>query len=161
MMNTLFLREHNRLAGELEKVNTDWDEEHVFQVSRNILIVLFIKLVVEEYVSHISPSVNFTADPSVAWKASWNKPNWITTEFSLLYRWHQLIPDVMEWGNEKYPVLKTIMNNQILLDVGLKNGFLDMSRQRSGQIGPFNTATVLLPLGIHPRNRVAPNPICG
>ena len=46
MMNTLFLREHNRLAKIVESQNPGWDDEHVFQVVRNIVIVLFIKIVV-------------------------------------------------------------------------------------------------------------------
>ena len=146
MINTLFLREHNRLAGIIETANTGWYDERVFQVARNITIVLFLKIVVEEYINHISPSIKFIADPSVAWNAPWNKPNWLTTEFSLLYRWHQLIPDVMKWGGEDYPVAATIMNNKILLNVGLKKAFVDMSDQHAGEIGAFNTAASLLHL---------------
>ena len=146
MMNTLFLREHNRLAGEIQKNNPSWDDERVFETARNANIVLFIKVVVEEYINHISPGLQFHADPSVAWNASWNKPNWITTEFSLLYRWHPLIPDTMKWGVSKYPVADTIMNNSLLLDTGLKQSFIDMSAQSAGQMGPFNTAEALIHL---------------
>lgn len=98
MMNTLFLREHNRIAGELERNNPGWDDEHVFQVARNIVIAMFIKIVVEQYINHITPlPFNLVADPSVAWAADWNRPNWITAEFSLLYRWHSLMPDAIQW----------------------------------------------------------------
>ena len=146
MINILFLREHNRLAGILETANPDWDDERVFQVARNITIVLFIKIVVEEYINHISSSIKFIADPSVAWNAPWNKPNWLTAEFSLLYRWHQLIPDVMKWGDKEYPVFQTLMNNNLLLNVGLEKAFVDMSDQHAGEIGAFNTAASLLHL---------------
>jgi prostaglandin-endoperoxide synthase 2 len=75
MVNTLFLREHNRLAGLIGSQNIDWDDERVFQTTRNILIVMFVKLVVEEYINHISPSpIPLVADPSVAWDTPWNKP---------------------------------------------------------------------------------------
>jgi len=145
MMNTLFLREHNRLAGLIENANPGWDDQRVFETARNANIVLFIKVVVEEYINHISSSYNkFIADPSVAWDAPWNKPNWITAEFSLLYRWHSLIPDSMRWGNTDYPVIDTIMNNALLLDTGLKQSFIDMSAQKAGQIGAFNTHKDLL-----------------
>jgi prostaglandin-endoperoxide synthase 2 len=145
MMNTLFLREHNRLAGEIEKNNPEWDDERVFQIARNITIVLFIKIVVEEYINHISPApFRFRADPSVSWGARWNQPNWITTEFSLLYRWHSLIPDTIEWGGTSRPVAETFMNNRLLTGGGLAHGFADMSSQRAARLGAFNTADALL-----------------
>jgi prostaglandin-endoperoxide synthase 2 len=144
MMNTLFLREHNRLAGLLEQEHPEWDDERVFQTARNTNIVLFIKIVVEDYINHISPGFRFRVDPSVAWNASWNKPNWITTEFSLLYRWHALIPDTMRWAGQIYPVSATLMNNQLLVDTGLKQSFIDMSTQAAGEIGAFNTAEALI-----------------
>ncbi|MGF1884730.1 hypothetical protein L4D13_01115 [Photobacterium profundum] len=101
MINTLLLREHNRLAGELELENPQWNDERVFQTARNALIVQYIKVVVEDYINHISPTrLRFLADPKVAWKADWNRPNWITTEFSLLYRWHSLVPMIVEWGGD-------------------------------------------------------------
>ncbi len=147
MMNTLLLREHNRLAGELERSHSHWDDEQVFQTARNTLIVLFIKIVVEEYINHISPSTfRLRAEPSVAWKAAWNRPNWITTEFSLLYRWHSLMPDTITWNDKTYRIGATILDNRPLLDAGLARGFADMSSQRAGRLGPFNTADDLLGL---------------
>lgn len=140
MMNTLFLREHNRLARALETAHPTWDDERVFQVARNTVIVLFIKIVVEEYINHISPApFRLLADPAVAWNAPWNKPNWITTEFSLLYRWHSLIPDEIKWNGKSYSAPLTFMNNQLLLDAGLVRAFTDMSTQQAGRLGAFNT----------------------
>jgi prostaglandin-endoperoxide synthase 2 len=145
MINTLFLREHNRLAGEIEKKNSSWDDERVFQTARNITIVLFIKIVVEEYINHISPHLfRLRADPSVAWGAPWNQPNWITTEFSLLYRWHSLVPDTMTWKGKSYDIGSTLMNNNLLLEAGLAGAFTDMSVARAGGIGPLNTAEAIL-----------------
>ena len=145
MINMLFLREHNRLAREMEKSYPAWDDERVFQTARNTVIVLFIKIVVEEYINHISPApFRLRADPSVAWGASWNKPNWITTEFSLLYRWHSLIPDELEWNGKSYPAASTLMNNQLLLDAGLVSAFADMSAQQAGRLGAFNTNAALI-----------------
>lgn len=145
LLNTLFLREHNRLAGELEKRHPDWDDERVFETARNIVIVIFIKIVVEEYINHIAPtSFRFKADPKAAWHAPWNKPNWITTEFSLLYRWHSLIPDEIEWYGIMRPVGDTFMDNRQLLKGGLLQGFVDLSAQSAAALGAFNTADSLI-----------------
>lgn len=145
MINTLLLREHNRVAGEIEATHPDWDDSRVFETARNTVIVLFIKIVVEEYINHISPlPFMLKADPSVAWDAPWNKPNWITVEFSLLYRWHALIPDKIRWAEQPQPVQTTFMNNALLLDAGLLQAFKAMSAAPAGEIGPKNTAAPLL-----------------
>lgn len=149
MMNTLFLREHNRLAGEIEAAHPTWDDERVFQTARNTMIALFIKIVVEEYINHISPvPFRFKADPSVAWNAPWNKPNWITTEFSLLYRWHSLIPDEILWNGQNEPVGNTFLDNRFLLNTGLARSFSNLSSQAAGELGAFNTAQALMNAGI-------------
>lgn len=145
MLNTLLLREHNRLAAEVEEAHPDWDDTRVFETARNTVIVLFIKIVVEDYINHISP-LPFTlrADPAVAWKAAWNKPNWITTEFSLLYRWHALIPDEMEWGGKKHPLAQTLGDNGLVIDDGLLQSFINVSATPAAELGPRNTAEALL-----------------
>jgi prostaglandin-endoperoxide synthase 2 len=145
MINTLLLREHNRLARALENANPDWDDDRVFETARNITIVLFLKIVIEEYINHASSSpIKFKVDPSMVWNAKWNKPNWITSEFSLLYRWHSLIPDQISWNGISYPVHQTFMNNQLLLDTGLTGAFAEMSSQAAGRLGAFNTNAALL-----------------
>lgn len=147
MLNTLFLREHNRLAAEIEAANTGWDDERVFQTARNTLIVEFIQVVVEEYINHISPEVyRLKAIPTVAWTAPWNRPNWMTTEFSLLYRWHSLIPDRITWGGKAYEVPDMQLNNEPLLNAGLAGAFVGVSAQKAARLGAFNTAAALVPI---------------
>ncbi|BCW89232.1 hypothetical protein sos41_23890 [Alphaproteobacteria bacterium SO-S41] len=152
MINTLLLREHNRVADALAADHPDWDDDRVFETARNILIVIYIKLVIEEYINHIMPlPFRLRAEPSVAWNAPWNKPNWITTEFSLLYRWHSLIPDKMVWGGTAYPVGATGMDNRILTTIGLAQAFQDIAGQPAGKLGAFNTADDLVQMGIEAR----------
>ncbi len=145
MLNTLFLREHNRIAAQLEKENPRWDDERVFQTARNINMVIILKLVVEEYVSHIAPMYfHFTADPSVAWRAPWNKPNWMWIEFNLLYRWHSLCPDRFEIGGKAYSGPEIIFNSGLLQEVGLSGLMQAASDQRAWELGLFNTPDFLL-----------------
>ena len=146
LMNTLWLREHNRLANELGFQNTTWSDDQVFETARNIVIAQFIKIVVEDYINHIAPiAIPLTADASIAWNARWNKPNWITTEISLLYRWHALIPDTIRWGEHAYAMGDGyLMNNKPFLDSGLQKAFEDLSNQKAAQIGPRNTNETLL-----------------
>ena len=150
MMNTLWLREHNRMAGLIEQANPSWPDEQVFQFARNVVIVEFINIVVEDYINHISPEpFTLLADPSVCWDAPWNKPNWITTEFSLLYRWHSLIPDQLTWNGVSYPVAQTLMNNQLLTSATLESAFVSVSAQKAGHLGAFNTADALVPIEVY------------
>jgi hypothetical protein len=147
MMNTLLLREHNRIAGELEVRNPTWDDERVFQTARNIMIPLFIKIVVEQYINHISDAtLNLVADPSVAWGADWNRPNWMTAEFSLLYRWHSLLPDAIHLNGTDIPLAQFGLDNRPLVKGGLVAAFLDAAEQPAAELGAFNTAEALLPI---------------
>jgi prostaglandin-endoperoxide synthase 2 len=145
MMNTLFLREHNRLAGMLEKKNPTWDDDQVFETARNISIILLIKIVIEEYINHISQApIRLRARPNVAWKAKWNRPNWITAEFSLLYRWHPLVPEQMMWGGKSLPGGALLLNNGPLLAGGLANAFADVSSNKATRLTLGNTASFLM-----------------
>ena len=149
MFNVLFLREHNRLAGELARAYPTWDDERVFQTARNVNTVLLLKVIVEEYINHISPyHFQFRADPSGAWRARWNRPNWFAVEFNLLYRWHSLVPDDIEWGGRSYPGRAWLFDNGPLLAAGLGPAFDSTSRQRAGEVGLFNTPPFLHDLGV-------------
>lgn len=147
MMNTLWLREHNRVAGELARQNTGWDDERVFQTARNIVIPLFIKIVVEQYINHITPlPFKLVCDPAVAWTADWNRPNWMTAEFSLLYRWHSLMPDAIQWPGGAIDLWRFGLDNAPLLAVGLDAAFSAAAAQPTAALGAFNTADALLPI---------------
>jgi prostaglandin-endoperoxide synthase 2 len=143
-INTLFLREHNRLCTMLERDNPSWDDERVFQTARNINIVLLIKLVVEEYINHISPYwMRLLADPSPAYAARWNQENWIPVEFNLLYRWHSLVPTNATWGGASVDLAGLRFDNRMLLQDGLVTALAGASQTRAWRIGLFNTAPML------------------
>jgi len=145
MINTLLLREHNQLAAMVEAENPGWDDDAVFQTARNILIVMFIKFVVEEYINHINTSkFKIMAEPQVAWEADWNRPNWMTVEFSLLYRWHSLIPSRMRLGGQDRPIASLLMNNSLLTGVGLAAAFVEVSANNATELGLGNSDPIFV-----------------
>ncbi len=145
MLNTLFLREHNRVADLIERANPSWDDERVFQTARNVVIVVLIKVVVEEYINHISPyPFQFRADPRAAQRATWNRTNWVSAEFNLLYRWHSLVPDDLVWETARVPTPEFSLDNRRLLSGGLLDALRQTSANRAGRIGLHNTADFLL-----------------
>ncbi|HYJ29632.1 MAG TPA: peroxidase family protein [Allosphingosinicella sp.] len=147
IMNTLFLREHNRTAGILEKAHPDWDDERLFQTARNVTIVVLLNIVISDYIVHISPvDIRVEAVPGMAEKERWYRNNWMAVEFALLYRWHDLIPDEFTVAGKSYPGKQLVRANRLLMESGLDQILLDAGRQRAGRIGLGNTADFLLPV---------------
>ncbi len=143
-INTLFLREHNRLCGVIEAANPGFDDEQVFQTARNVNIVQLIRIVVEEYINHIAPYwFRLLSDPSACYKAGWNRENWIPVEFNLLYRWHSLVPDAATWNGSQMPIGDARFGNGPLLDDGLGVALDSASRSDIWRLGLFNTVDVL------------------
>ena len=144
MLNVLFIREHNRVARLLARDHPEWDNERLFETTRNILIVLLIKVVVSEYINHITPyHFKFFLDASAFPNERWHRPNWMAIEFNLLYRWHSLVPSKINIGEEELPMHGTIFNNELLVRRGLGPLFEDSSNQRAGKVGLFNTDPAL------------------
>ncbi|GAA2727068.1 peroxidase family protein [Actinocorallia aurantiaca] len=140
MLNVLFLREHNRIARLLERDRPGWDDERIFETARNILIVMLIKIVIDEYICHIAPyHFKFFLDPPAFSGSRWYRTNWMAIEFNLLYRWHSLMPSRLRIGGESLPVAETVFNNEILVRHGLGALFESSSDQAACRIGLFNT----------------------
>jgi prostaglandin-endoperoxide synthase 2 len=144
LLNTLFLREHNRVADELADAYPAWDDERLFQTARNIMIVLLIKIVIEEYINHITPyHFKLAADPAPFKNEPWNRPNWMASEFNLLYRWHGLVPSKLHMGGVDEPIWRTVFNPALVVEHGVARLCEDASRQRAGRVGVFNTDRAL------------------
>ncbi|MEU7897196.1 peroxidase family protein [Nonomuraea sp. NPDC049152] len=147
MLTVLFLREHNRVVTVLAEHYPGWDDERLFQTARNILIVLLIKLVVEEYINHITPyHFRFTLDPRLSTRlacAPWQRENWASVEFNLVYRWHSLIPSTLSVGGRELPMAETMLGGPLIPSAGLGRLLEEASRQRAGRIGLFNTDPIL------------------
>ena len=154
MLNTLFLREHNRIARELAGApgRRDWSQDSIFAAARNVLTVLLIKVVIEEYINHLHPyHFKFRLDPRGFDRQRWMRPNWVAVEFNLLYRWHSLIPDELQVGDELLPLEKTTFRTK---DFFKRHGLAALidtaSRQRAGRVGLRNTPEMLLYMAERP-----------
>lgn len=148
ILNTTFLREHNRIAGELAAAHPEWgdDDDRIFETARNVMIVLLLKLVIEEYIKHIAPfDFPLEAVPYIADGERWNRSNWVSIEFDLLYRWHSLVPDAIDIGTMGSVTADNFVNNNPLVFTrGLEGLVSDMSHQLAGRIGLQNTPEELL-----------------
>lgn len=145
ILNTLFLREHNRVAGVLATDNPEWDDERLFETARMVMIVLLLKLVVEEYIRHIGPfDFAIEAVPFIADEERWNRPNSIAIEFNLLYRWHSLVPDVIEDDGTALSPAQFTNNNPLVVSRGIEDLVAQCSRDRAGRIGLRNTPAFLV-----------------
>ena len=140
VLNTIMLREHNRICDLLKESYSHWDDERIFQTTRNIMIVLVITIVLRDYIGQFS-QLEFTLDPSpgMAEKQPWYRTNWISLEFNLLYRWHSLVPESFVIANKKFSIDEFRNNTPLVTDYGLGPVITAASRQRAGQIGLFNT----------------------
>jgi prostaglandin-endoperoxide synthase 2 len=145
VMNIVFLHEHNRVAGILAGENPEWDDERIFQTARNILIVVLLKLVVEEYITHIGP-FNFPLEavPLIADEERWNRTNWCAVEFNLLYRWHPLVPDTIGTGPNALDATGFRNNNTLVLQQGIEAIMAMCSKEPAGKIGLLNTPAFLV-----------------
>lgn len=141
MMNILMLREHNRIAGELAREYPSWADERLFQTTRNILTVIVLRIVLEEYINHITPyHFRLFVDPPSFYKpVSWKWTNWMTVEFNVLYRWHGMIPDSLNIAGRNVPSMESLWNPRLIVDEGLAQMFNYASAQKAGRIGAMNT----------------------
>lgn len=145
MMNVLCLREHNRLCDLLAQAYSTWDDERLFQTARNIVMGIFLKLVIEEYVNHLTPyHFKFSVDPASFVNERWYRQNWMSIEFTLVYRWHSALPDQLTYDNQSMPMLDTLWNNDLLIRKGLGALFEETCAQPAARIGLHNTPDFLV-----------------
>ena len=145
-INTIFLREHNRLCRALAARNPRWDDHRLFETARNINIVQLLQIIVSDYINHLSPAIfKMSVEVGFAEKQDWYRTNRISAEFNLLYRWHQLIPDTLSFNGNALPDPEFRFNNDFLLNQGMEPVFAIATAQRAGRITLKNSAPFLVP----------------
>lgn len=152
ILNTIMLREHNRICDLLKVAYPKWNDERLFQTTRNIMIVLLIKVVLRDYIGHFS-RLEFTLDPTpgMAEKQRWYRTNWIALEFNLLYRWHSMVPEEFVVGDETFSLDEFRSNTPLVTEYGIGPLITAATKQRAGRIGLYNTPNFFfdptLPIG--------------
>jgi prostaglandin-endoperoxide synthase 2 len=140
--------EHWKTSHPKWRTNPDlYVDERIFQTARNIVILLMLKIVVEEYVNHIAPyHFKFFVDPEAFPNPKWYRENWMPQEFNLLYRWHSALPDKFIYDGKTVPMQESLWNNEMVIKQGLGKLFEEASSQPASQIGLFNTPDFLIPI---------------
>ncbi len=140
VLTTIFLRAHNHVAGILAAAHPLWIDDQVFETTRNVMIVLLLKIVLRDYISHVaSIDFPFLLDPDVGETRNWKRSNWISIEFGLLYRWHALVPNALRIGETALPVESVLWNPDLVTGTGIGPLLSAASRQPAGRIGLANT----------------------
>ena len=145
MMSTLFLREHNRIAREIAAQEPQWNDDRVFEAARSTLTVILLKVVIEDYINHITPiKFKFFVEPGIGVKEKWYQQNWMSVEFNLLYRWHTMIPSQVRLAGQTRTIRDVMWDTDVVIDTGLAALFDEASKQRCNAIGLFNTDSFLI-----------------
>jgi prostaglandin-endoperoxide synthase 2 len=143
-ISTVFIREHNRICGELAKAFPAWDDHRLFHTARNINIVMLLCLVINEYINHLAQSpFRLSLERHFAERKSWYRANRIAIEFDLLYRWHSLTPNVLKVGGVEVPGNDYRFNNALLERHGVEALIAAASREPAGRIGVRNNPDFL------------------
>ncbi|XP_069645664.1 prostaglandin G/H synthase 2 isoform X2 [Haliaeetus albicilla] len=135
MYATIWLREHNRVCDILKQEHPEWDDEQLFQTSRLILIGETIKIVIEDYVQHLSGyHFKLKFDPELLFSQRFQYQNRIAAEFNTLYHWHPLLPDTFQIHDQEYTFQQFLYNNSIMLEHGLSHMVKSFSKQSAGRV---------------------------
>ncbi|XP_053549836.1 prostaglandin G/H synthase 2 [Bombina bombina] len=135
MYATIWLREHNRVCDVLMKEHPEWDDERLFQTARLILIGETIKIVIEDYVQHLS-GYNFKLkfEPQLLFNQRFQYQNRIAAEFNTLYHWHPLLPDSFHIHQKEYSYQQFLYNNSVLLEHGISHMVESFTKQIAGRV---------------------------
>ncbi|XP_078498321.1 prostaglandin G/H synthase 1-like [Lissotriton helveticus] len=136
MYGTLWLREHNRVCDILQREHPTWDDEQLFQTARLILIGETIKIVIEDYVQHLSGYYfKLIFNPELLFGTTLQYQNRIALEFNELYHWHGLMPNTFALNGKEFSYESFMFNSSILLDFGVEALVESFTIQRAGRIG--------------------------
>jgi prostaglandin-endoperoxide synthase 2 len=143
-ISTIFIREHNRICGELARAYPAWDDDRLFETARNINIVMLMCLVINEYINHLAQSpFKLSLQRLFAERKTWYRANRMAIEFDLLYRWHSLTPTVLTVNGTELSGNEYRFNNALLEELGVETVIAAASREPAGRLGTRNNPDFL------------------
>uniref|UniRef100_A0A7N6FHV1 Uncharacterized protein n=1 Tax=Anabas testudineus TaxID=64144 RepID=A0A7N6FHV1_ANATE len=135
MYATIWLREHNRVCDVLKEVHPYWDDERLFQTTRLILIGETIKIVIEDYVQHLSGyHFKLKFDPELLFNQRFQYQNRIASEFNTLYHWHPLMPDSFHIEEKEYSYKQFVFNTSVVTEHGIGSLVESFTNQIAGRV---------------------------
>ncbi|XP_067086819.1 prostaglandin G/H synthase 2 [Osmerus mordax] len=135
MYATIWLREHNRVCDIMKEIHPDWDDDRLFQTARLILIGETIKIVIEDYVQHLSGyHFKLKFDPELLFKQQFQYQNRISSEFNTLYHWHPLMPDSFLIEDQEYNYKQFVFNTSVVTEHGINHLVDSFTKQVSGRV---------------------------
>nr|ALG96649.1 cyclooxygenase b [Cavibelonia sp. JCH-2014] len=133
LWSTIWLREHNRVAGVLAKEHPHWPDEQLFQTSKIILVGETIQVVIRDYIQAISNyNVKLSFQPDVLFGSPYQYQNRIALEFDHLYHFHPMMPDELHVGNTTYTVEELMFHPEVVVEHGVSAFTEALSKQVSG-----------------------------
>jgi prostaglandin-endoperoxide synthase 2 len=143
-INTIFMREHNRLCRKMAE-RYHWDDDRLFETARNTNIAQLLKIIIEDYINHLASTYfKLFVEVGFAERKNWYRTNRIAAEFDLLYRWHPLVPNQLILGGRSFPHEDFRVNNEFLINHGLETVIDAAAKQSAGRIMLENTAPFLV-----------------
>jgi hypothetical protein len=156
-MHTLWVREHNRLAGTIQFLNPTWTDEQIFQTARLILSAEVIKIHTLEWTNALALAPADQAvtaylysqfgcpQPSAFTRATHVVPE----EFVAVYKWHSFVPPTLQLKN---PASGANTGNPI----DYVGQFQDTTVIRTNGIEPVIVGLAMAPTGTMRFNNLAP-----
>ncbi|MGH0182421.1 UNVERIFIED_CONTAM: hypothetical protein FKN15_009289 [Acipenser sinensis] len=136
MYATIWLREHNRVCDILKAEHPTWSDEQLFQTTRLIIIGETIKIVIEDYVQHLSGYyLQLKFAPELLFDVQFQYRNRIAVEFNQLYHWHPLMPDSFIIDKDEYNYKDFLFNTSMITSYGVETLAEAFSKQIAGRIG--------------------------
>ena len=155
-MHTLWVREHNRIAGELKKLNSHWQEEQLFQTARKITTAVYQHIVFQEWLPKVVRSFHYRRYRALV------NPGIMNAFATAAFRFgHSLIPNEFEMLNQNFdrvnkPVTlqESFFNREIVTNNGIEKIMFGLVGNKSEEMDTEFAFSIARRLFVKPGSNV-------